>query len=116
MMNSILGSVKKNIGLREEDTSFDEDIVLHINSVFGILNQMGVGPKEPFQISGPYEVWSDFLEDNNKIPFVKSYIEKKVKLMFDPPLSSAVAQAMNEIVKELEWRLYSEENYHKNKE
>lgn len=116
MMNSILGSVKKNIGLREEDTSFDEDIVMHINSVFGILNQMGVGPEEPFQITGPDEEWSDFLDNNFKIPYVKSYVEKKVKLIFDPPLSTAVAQAINETIKELEWRLYSEENYHKDKE
>ena len=116
MMDSILGSVKKNIGLREEDTSFDEDIVMHINSVFGILNQMGVGPEEPFQITGPDEEWSDFLDNNFKIPYVKSYVEKKVKLIFDPPLSTAVAQAINETIKELEWRLYSEENYHKDKE
>ena len=116
MMNSILGSVKKNIGLREEDTSFDDDIIMHINSVFGILNQMGVGPEEPFQINGPDETWTDFLDNNFKIPYVKSYVEKKVKLIFDPPLSSAVVQALNETIKELEWRLYSEENYHKNKE
>ena len=116
MMNSILGSIKKNLGLREEDTSFDDDIVMHINSVLGILNQMGVGSKEIFQITGPDETWTDFLNDNFKIPYIKSYVEKKVKTLFDPPTSSTVAQALSESIKELEYRLYSEENYHKDKE
>ena len=115
-MDSILASIKKNLGLHETDTSFDPDLIMHINSVFGILNQMGVGPETPFEITGSDEAWDDFLSDNFKINYVKSYIEKKVKLLFDPPLSSAVVESMNNMIKELEWRLYSEENYHKPKE
>ena len=115
-MESILTSIKKNLGLHEEDTTFDPDLIMHINSVFTILYQMGVGPKEPFRIQGSTEVWNDFINDNLKINNVRSYMEKKVKLMFDPPLSNAVAESMNNIIKELEWRLYSEENYHKKEE
>lgn len=111
-MESILTSIKKNLGLHEEDTNFDPDLIMHINSVFGILWQMGVGPKDPFSISDSTATWSDFLSDNIKIDYVKSYVEKKVKLMFDPPLSSAVVESMNNLIKELEWRLYSEENFH----
>lgn len=111
-MESILVSIKKNLGLHEEDTNFDPDIIMHINSVFGILWQMGVGPEEPFRIEGSEETWFDFLEDNIKINYVKSYVEKKVKLLFDTPLSSAVTESMNNLIKELEWRLYSEENIH----
>lgn len=115
-MESILASIKKNLGLHENDTAFDDDIIMHINSVFGILYQMGVGPSEPFSIQGSSEVWNDFLQDNIKINYVRSYVEKKVKLLFDPPLSSAVVESLNNMIKELEWRLYSEENYHNVKE
>lgn len=115
-MESILASIKKNLGIHESDTVFDPDIIMHINSVFGILNQMGVGPDEPFSISGSDEIWDDFLQDNIKISYVRSYMEKKVKLLFDPPLSSAVTESLNNMIKELEWRLYSEENYHNVKE
>ena len=115
-MESILNSIKKNLGLHEEDTVFNADLIMHINSVFGILYQMGVGPKEPFSISGSSEQWSDFLNDNIKINYVKSYMEKKVKLLFDPPVSSAVVDSINNMIHELEWRLYSEENYHKEQE
>lgn len=111
-MDSILNSIKKNLGLHEEDTNFDADIIMHINSVFGILWQMGVGPSDPFRINDSTETWDDFLEDKIKINYVKSYVEKKVKLLFDPPLSSAVLESMNNLIKELEWRLYSEENIH----
>ena len=115
-MESILASIKKNLGLHEIDTSFDSDLIMHINSVFAILWQMGVGPSEPFTITGSDEVWNEFLDDNFKINYVRSYVEKKVKLLFDPPLSSAVVESMNNMIKELEWRLYSEENYHKKEE
>lgn len=115
-MESILASIKKNLGLHEIDTVFDTDLIMHINSVFAILCQMGVGPAEPFKITGSDEVWDDFQCGNFKINFVRSYMEKKVKLLFDPPLSSAVVESMNNMIKELEWRLYSEENYHKKEE
>lgn len=111
-MESILNSIKKNLGLHEEDTNFDADLIMHINSVFGILHQMGVGPDEPFSIKGTSESWDEFLDDNIKINYVKSYVEKKVKLLFDPPLTGAVMESLNNMIKELEWRLYSEENYH----
>lgn len=117
IMESVLGSIKKNLGLHEEDTSFDEDIVMHINTVFAILFQMGVGPKDtPFQITGNNETWGDFLNDNFKIVMVKSYVEKKVKLLFDPPVSNAVLESLKLLIAELEWRLYSEENYHNKEE
>lgn len=116
-MESILVSIKKNLGLHEEDPNFDPDLIMHINSIFGILWQMGVGPKEePFVITGPSETWDQFIGSNFKINYVKSYIEKKVKLLFDPPLSGAVVESMNNMIKELEWRLYSEENIHNTEE
>ena len=109
-MESILSSIKKLLGISEDYTYFDADIVMQINSVLAILNQMGVG-NQGFQITGINETWSDFTNDISKIAYVKSFVELKVKLLFDPPLNSAVIQSTNELLKELEWRLYSETNY-----
>ncbi len=104
-MESILTSIKKLLGIAEEYEHFDADIIMHINSVFSILTQLGVGPSNGFSIEGKETKWHDFIGEDNKIEMVKSYIHLKVKLLFDPPLSSAVMEAMNKMIKELEWRL-----------
>ena len=104
-MDSILISVKKMLGIAAEYTHFDADIIIHINSVFMILNQLGVGPKERFSISSDVETWDEFTNDNLTIESVKSYMYLKVGLLFDPPTSSNVLEARNRLVSELEWRL-----------
>lgn len=104
-MESILTSIKKLLGIAEEYKHFDADLITHINSVFSILTQLGVGPSEGFSITDDSAVWTDFIQDNSKIELVKSYIHLKVKLLFDPPLSSAVIEAINRMISEFEWRL-----------
>lgn len=104
-MDSILTSVKKLLGITEEYEQFDPDIIIHINSVFMILHQLGVGPEKPFSISDKKAVWSDFIGEADNIESVKTYMFMKVKIMFDPPQSSAVAEASNNMISELEWRL-----------
>ena len=104
-MDSILISVKKMLGITAEYTHFDADIIIHINSVFMILNQLGVGPREGFSISSDVETWDEFTNDNLTIESVKSYMYLKVGLLFDPPTSSNVLDARNRLVSELEWRL-----------
>ena len=104
-MESILISIKKMLGITEEYEHFDADLIMHINSVFSILTQLGVGPSEGFSIKDKTDVWSDFISDDSKLESVKSYIYMKVKLLFDPPLSSIVMEAMNRMISELEWRL-----------
>ena len=104
-MDSILISVKKMLGIAAEYTHFDADIIIHINSVFMILNQLGVGPREGFSISSDVETWDEFTNDNLTIESVKSYMYLKVGLLFDPPTSSNVVEARNRLVSELEWRL-----------
>ena len=104
-MESILTSIKKLLGITEEYDQFDPDIIMHINSVFMILTQLGVGPAEGFSIEDDTAVWTDFIQDVKKLESVKTYIYLKVKLVFDPPLSSAVIESMNRLVNELEWRL-----------
>ena len=104
-MDSILTSIKKLLGIAEEQTNFDQDIIMHINSVFSILTQLGVGPSEGFLIEDSSAIWSDFLEENTNLELVKTYVYMKVRLMFDPPLSSAVMDSINKIISELEWRI-----------
>lgn len=104
-MESILTSIKKLLGITEDYEHFDADIIMHINSVFMILNQLGVGPKEGFSISDETATWNDYLPDTTNLEAVKSYIHLKVKLLFDPPLSSSVMESMQHMISELEWRL-----------
>lgn len=104
-MESILTSIKKLLGITEEYNQFDPDIIMHINSVFMILTQLGVGPAEGFSIEDDTAVWTDFIQDIKKLESVKTYIYLKVKLLFDPPLSSAVIDSTNRLINELEWRL-----------
>lgn len=106
MNNSILTSIKKLLGITEEYEHFDADIIMHINSVFMILTQLGVGPSEGFTIVDETAEWNEFIgEDDKNFQAVKTYVYMKVKLVFDPPLSSAVLDSMNRTISELEWRL-----------
>ena len=105
MDSSILTSIKKLLGIAEEDTSFDQDIIMHINTVFAILAQLGVGPANGFSIEDDGAIWSDSLGNATNLELVKSYIYMKVRSMFDPPTSSILADAMNKNISELEWRI-----------
>jgi hypothetical protein len=102
---SILDSIKQLLGIQEDDTSFDLDIIIAINSILSVLSQLGVGPEEGYQITGSSEIWSDFIEDSPKINSVKSYLYMRVKMLFDPPLTSSVSTAMSDAIQEFEWRL-----------
>lgn len=104
-MESILTSIKKLLGITEEYEHFDSDLIMHINSVFMILTQLGVGPSRGFSISDKMATWEDFIPSGANIEAVKSYVYMKVRLLFDPPQSSAVMESMNRMISELEWRL-----------
>ena len=104
-MESILTSIKKLLGIVEEYEQFDADLILHINSVFTILTQLGVGPSNGFRIEDKSSTWDEFISDDQNLDSVKSYVHMKVKLLFDPPLSSVVMESMNRMISELEWRL-----------
>lgn len=108
MNQSILTSVKKMLGMTEDYEPYDPVIIMHINSVLMILGQLGVGPSEGFSISDKTATWSDLVSDSAKLEAVRSYVYLKVKLLFDPPLSSTVMDAMKQMIGELEWRLNAE--------
>lgn len=104
-MESILTSIKKMLGIAEEYDHFDPDIIIHINSVFMTLTQLGVGPAEGFIITDKSACWTDFIPDVLKLQAVKSFMHLRVKLLFDPPTNSALIEAMNRQASEFEWRL-----------
>lgn len=106
-MESILDSIKKLLGIQPEYRAFDEDLIVHINTVFIILNQINIGPEEGFMIVDGSESWDDFIKGINET-MVKTYIYLKVRLMFDPPTSGVLIDSMNSMISELEWRLYLE--------
>jgi hypothetical protein len=105
MEQSILTSTKKILGIAEDYTVFDLDIITHINSAFSTLTQLGVGPAEGFMINDAEAEWSDFIVDDFQYNSVKSYVFLKVRQLFDPPQTSYLINAMEKQIQELEWRL-----------
>lgn len=120
-MNNILESVKKILGLTNDYDHFDPEIIMHINSVFAILTQLGIGPDTGYSISTGDETWEDYITDAFKWdlsdqkeglisgtqPFemLKTYMGMRVKYMFDPPSNGAAKEALKSTIDELEWRI-----------
>lgn len=104
-MDSILTSIKKLLGITEEYEQFDADLIMHINSALMVLTQLGVGPEAGFSIKDDSAIWADFISNDVTLEAVKSYVYLRVKLLFDPPLSSAVIESINRQISEYEWRL-----------
>lgn len=106
MTESILISIKKLLGIDVDYRHFDPDIILHINSALAVLTQLGAGPENGFGIADDTATWQDFLgEGNINFDGIKSYVYLKVRLLFDPPASSAVLDSMNRLINEFEWRI-----------
>ena len=104
LMDSVLNSIKKLLGIQESYTIFDADLIMHINSTFAMLNQIGIGPKEGFMIEDSYTTWDEYITQANE-SMVKSYIYLKVRLLFDPPSNNSLIESINRQLSELEWRL-----------
>ena len=104
-MDNILDSIKKLLGIPPEYMIFDADLIMHINTVFIILNQLNIGPSECFFLKDGSECWDDFMTSVDE-GMIRTFIYLKVRLMFDPPASSALIESINAMLAELEWRLY----------
>lgn len=102
-MESILTSIKKNLGPTEEYDHFDPDIIMHINSVLSNLTELGVGPSEGFMIQDEKDTWDEFIGEDPRLNHVKTYVYLRVKLVFDPPSNSALIAAMQKEIDKLEW-------------
>lgn len=105
METSILNTIKNMLGIVNTVTAFDNQLIVEINMVFNVLNQLGVGPANSFSITGNTETWSNYITDLTKLEMVKTYIYLKVKQVFDPPNSASHNTAIDNLVKELEFRL-----------
>lgn len=103
-MNSILNDIKHLLGISQDCYYFDQDIIIYINSAFGVLNQIGSGGEIPFAIKDETATWSDYPSDE-PVELIKNYIYLKVRLTFDPPATSFVLASMERSLNELEWRI-----------
>lgn len=104
-IDSILTSIKKLLGITEEDECFDQDLIIHINSVLAILTQIGIGSSDGFMVIDKSNVWNEFVPERVPLNFIKTYTFLKVRLLFDPPQNSSVMNAINNQLQELEWRI-----------
>lgn len=105
VVGSILTDISKLLGIQAEEDYFNPDVVIHINSALNQLCQLGVGPDSPYKITGTTETWSDFMPNIADYENVKTYIYLYVKLIFDPPTSGFVTEAIKARMAELEWRM-----------
>jgi hypothetical protein len=105
MESSILTSTKKILGISEDYTAFDPDILTHINSALSTLNQLGVGPINGVFIDDAIAVWSDLQLPANQLNLVRTYVYLKTRMLFDPPATSFLIEAIERQIAEHEWRL-----------
>lgn len=103
--DSILDSVKSSLGIVEGYPYFDSQLIQDINGVFSKLHQLGVGPDDGFEIDGPEDMWADYLNDEKRLNLVKTYMNRNIRLLFDPPSNSFAVETVKESIKELEWRI-----------
>ena len=105
VISSILTSVKKLLGIEEMYEHFDADIIMHINTAFMTLTQLGLGPAEGFFIEDKSATWDDFLGGRKDLYAVRSYVFMRARLMFDPPQMGYLVDSLKKQCEELEWRL-----------
>ena len=111
MSNSILLTIKKLIGLDRDYGAFDLDLIVAINSSFMILNQLGIGPDKPFAIKDETSTWKDFFGEEEIFGLAKSYIYLRSRLLFDPPASGVLHEAVERQISEFEWRMHVQADY-----
>lgn len=104
-MDSILTSIKKMLGIEEEYTQFDIDIIIHVNSALMVLSQLGIGPNGGFSIADETSIWTEYTGTDTNLQAIKTYVLLKVRLVFDPPASAFIADIFEKQIKEIEWRL-----------
>lgn len=105
MEESILKSIKKVVGVAPDYDVFNEDILFAINTTFSTLNQLGIGPEDGFLVEDETSTWSDYIGGNPNYYPIKTYVQLKTRLLFDPPANSIIKGAIDEQLKEIEWRL-----------
>jgi hypothetical protein len=102
---SILTSVKKSLGIAAEQEEFDVDIIMFINSIFVILHHLGIGPNNGFQIQDAVPTWTDYVGSSPLMNIIPTYVSLRVRMLFDPPTTSYLQEAMKNQIDEMEWRI-----------
>ena len=105
MIDSVLLSTKQMLGISPEDTSFDVNVIMSINTALTILMDLGLTEVEDEIVIDDDMTWDDLLGGRTDIEYVKTYVYQKVKMIFDPPTSTAAIDAMQRSINELEWRI-----------
>lgn len=105
VLDSILDSTKKNLGIDPSYTVYDSDVVMHINSVFSMLNQLGLGPVNGYMIDDSTATWDAFIGEDLRLNQVKTYVYLRVRILFDPPQTAHHLNAVNDQIRQLEWYL-----------
>lgn len=105
MEQSILKSIKKLLHIPPENDEFDPDVIIHINSAFSDLHQLGLGPDTEFMIEDQTKVWTEYIGSDEYIQSVKTYVYLSVRLVFDPPTTSFAIEAFQKQILEKAWRL-----------
>lgn len=105
MSEKILESIKKVLNIPSDYAAFDQDVLMHTNSVFSTLHQLGVGPDEGYMVEDVEATWDTFLGDDPRLNNIKTYIYLRVRMLFDPPATGFHTTAMREQIQELEWRI-----------
>lgn len=105
MSDSILTSVKKVLNIPADYSAFDQDVLMHINSVFSTINQLGIGPEGGLTIENATPTWAALIGSDPRLNFVKSYVYLRVRMLFDPPSTSFHLEALKQQYQELEWRM-----------
>ena len=105
MSDSVLSSTKQMLGISPEDTSFDVNVIMSINTALTILMDLGLTEVEDQIVTDDYMTWDDLLGGRTDMEYVKTYMYQKIKMIFDPPTSTAAIDAMQRSISELEWRI-----------
>lgn len=113
MIESILKTIRDGVGLGQDDSCFDNELLIHINSAFFTLNQIGVGDGVPFVCRGEEQTWAEFFSTTDELEAIKDYVICKTKMVFDPPSNSYVLDSLKQHIAELEWRINEAVDYEK---
>ena len=113
-MSDIITDVKQMVGASIYDNSFDVNIVIAINSALAVLSDIGISEVDDTCLNvDDVMKWDELLKGRTDIEYIKSYIHLKVKMLFDPPSSSALLDAYNRQIAEFEWRLSTKQSVKK---
>ena len=104
-MESILDSIKHLLGIGADDTNFDTELLIHINGALMIVNQLGVGPEDGYSIVDKNNKWEEFILGQKNLELVKTVVYLRTRLTFDPPQNSFLVKAIEEQIKEYDWRI-----------